>query len=535
MRERIIFAEDEEQIRRLFVKHIVESDRGYTVIGEASNGQEALELIRREMPDILVTDICMPVMDGLELIRQARELSEELQIIVISGYDDFAYARGAMSMGVREYLLKPFLPKDLFEALDKSREIIRQRDHLKTNMEQMSRELEMSQGYSREYAVSKLLEGGTPEEIETYASVLDISQKDLFLCVSVIRFGGQKSGQGLPDETLRNYMEIIKNHYFPEEIRVFVTPAIPNQLSLIAVTEELSPGAFFKELRNVMEKIALSMWQYHKIRMQCTVGKVYSGCGGASQSYREAMDTWRGFLNSEDTVILWRDDRFGGRDLSREQIDGFEEQILIAVQMGDGQKAVEGVSDLLDFYGDYFTSNMEYVSVALVKLVLKISDVTEKAGGEIQAWKDQEVITYLKRHFTYGSLMEAKDVLTDYVKRCCALFREINATQSERIIQNAKMIIEKNISNSEFGLEPLADEMHFSSNYIRQLFKANTGQSFSDYLIEKRMTLAGKLMRNPSLHVQEISEMTGYSDQRYFARCFKKHYGCTPTEYRKKA
>ena len=156
------------------------------------------------------------------------------------------------------------------------------------------------------------------------------------------------------------------------------------------------------------------------------------------------------------------------------------------------------------------------------------------ANLNIRAWNDKSVLSYLKRHFTYGNLIEAKNVLAEYIKKCSAQFAQSNDDNSDKIIRNARFIIEENIGNEDFDLDILAGRLHFSSNYVRQLFKAKTGENFSDYLFRRRMEFAETLLRNPTYKIQDIAEKTGYSNQRYFARCFKKYYNSTPTEYREK-
>ena len=142
------------------------------------------------------------------------------------------------------------------------------------------------------------------------------------------------------------------------------------------------------------------------------------------------------------------------------------------------------------------------------------------------------VLDYLKHHFTKSSLREAAAVLERYVRDACAPFRSINTEHSAKLIYTLKDMIEKNLSNENFSLESAASQLYFSSNYIRQLFKQKTGESFMEYLIRRRMETARYLLVESDLQIQKVAEETDYSNARYFASCFKKYFGCTPTECR---
>jgi two-component system response regulator YesN len=125
-------------------------------------------------------------------------------------------------------------------------------------------------------------------------------------------------------------------------------------------------------------------------------------------------------------------------------------------------------------------------------------------------------------------------MLESYVLRRCDEFSLIISNQSDKLVYDIKTLIEHNLSNEDFNLESASSQLFFSANYVRQVFKQKTGEGFTEYLIQKRMELAGELLQNPINKIQDVAQSTGYSSQRYFSSCFKKYYGSTPTEYREK-
>lgn len=530
---KIVIAEDEEDVRKRIIKHINESDNEYTVVGEAGDGYEAIEVVRKLKPDILLTDICMPNVNGLELIRSIRELDKDMPIIVVSGYDDFSYAREAMSMGVREYLLKPFLPKELFEVLDKTKNIIEQKNQMITNMQNMSIEIKKNITYSIERFFRSLIEGKLgQQETEVTATDIGFNLNARWYCSGIVGF--YTDDKNKINDIMAEYINIIKDNYFPENISIYEIRNSDEQLFMFFVGTGESKEGFLQSIIIGMEKICLSMKQYHRITAKCSLGNPYDNYKDLSKSFKEALATWRVILYKDKMVTIYSHNLNNANQIDEDKILDIVEKLILDIQMGDDKAAVCCIDNIIDYYSTLSPDMIEYISISLVKLVLKISDVMANANLNIRAWNDKSVLSYLKRHFTYGNLIEAKNVLAEYIKKCSAQFAQSNDDNSDKIIRNARFIIEENIGNEDFNLDILAGRLHFSSNYVRQLFKAKTGENFSDYLFRRRMEFAETLLRNPTYKIQDIAEKTGYSNQRYFARCFKKYYNSTPTEYREK-
>lgn len=534
---KIIIAEDEEDVRNAIMQRVNESNTPFRVTGAARDGIEALQMVKELRPDILITDICMPKLDGLRLIKRIREENEQLPVIVISGYDEFSYAREAIRMGVREYLLKPFLPKDLFEVLEKTGAVLAEQDQLARNIRTMSEQIEEGKRFSRERFLKLLLEEKSEEKAEEakrLGAELGIPAEDAWYCAAAIKRepSAETGGQVLGAEAFGRYLHLILENYFSQDIGMLDIPCQEEQAVLVFWKKGKSRRQFEQELRIGMEKICLGMEQHHKIRLKCAVGNAYDSRIQLSASCRESLDTLRACLDWSGKVVSYAEAERQREEVDAELEEVLTRQILLSVRMGKTEEAKENLAGLLRYYAEFSVDHIEYISVSLVKLVLDISDAAAEMGDGGQAWKDERVITYLKRHFTYGSLMEAKEVLEEYIEKCCMQRVQGSETYGCRLVRNAKAIIDHNLGNEAFGLENLAEELHFSPNYVRQLFKNKTGISFSEYLIQKRMEMAEQLLDGSNCKVREVAERAGYSSQRYFARCFKKYYGCTPSEYR---
>lgn len=361
-----------------------------------------------------------------------------------------------------------------------------------------------------------------------------INMNASWYAVGIVRFrnGGKRASveHGVLEELLR----ISTENYFSGEVQSAGVGYRNEESVLLFCTQEKSEGQFAADIEKVLEKINDSMEKYYSIEIKCTLGRSCRYIGEIAQSFAEAEKAWKSVLNQNEIVIRYKENEEKKEEYVLRRPEELEKELLLNIQMDKKNSAVENIDSILEYYASFFARYTEFVSVSLITLVLQISDITTKAGGSLKAWEDESIIDFLKKQFMFGSLSDARAVLEEYVIKCSAQFAQINEKQSDKLVGNIKLLIEQNLGNEEFGLEMVASQLHFSANYIRQIFKQKTGESFTDYLFRQRMELAEKMLDNPSYQIQEVAWKTGYSDQRYFSRCFKKYKNCTPTEYRMK-
>lgn len=525
----ILIAEDEEDIRNGIVKWVNESDTEFYVTGAAGDGISALKSVRELEPDIIVTDICMPKMGGLELIREIRRFDRDIPIIVVSGYDEFSYAREAMGMGVREYLLKPFLPGDLVEVLRKAKDVLEEKNRLAKNMRIMSEQAEEGRRFRRERFLKMVL-NGRPEDAKKWGEELGFPSRDGWYCTALLMMEGE--GRQAETPFLEQYLNIILENYISEGIRVMGGCPEYQQYVLLFYKHGQSRNRMQQEICCCMERICAGMERHHQIHLRCAVGRVHRGFEHLADSWQEACDLWRGRLYLEKNVIAYAEIEGQGEQADAAVEEELSNQLLMAVRRGQLADARTCLGKLMEYYTSFSIDQIDYINISLVKLVLQIQESAAGAGEEALVWKNDQILNYLKHHFTQGSLAQAKEVLENYMEQCCLQSVRMNESDGERIVDDAKAIIERNLGNEHFSLELLSEELHFSSNYVRRIFKEGTGVCFSDYLQQQRMERARELLLHSGRKIQEISELSGYSNQQYFARCFKKYYGCTPTAFR---
>ncbi len=536
---RIVIADDEEYTRDLLAQNINRSQKEFRVVGKARDGEEAFQLVKELEPDILITDICMPIVDGLKLICKIRELNYSLKTVIISGYDDFAYAKRALTLGVTEYLLKPFSPDEVYEVLEKIKTELENQRTLMNNIQEMKDKLEDSRQIFQEQVVKELVQKARFAERTDLAVQLPERAKKAgmnlhtsYCTVGVLRIYSNLKNR---EQDMTGFLAVIKDTYFNKKCSTYITRINEKQIIILFLGEYHNSQSFTRDIREGLSAICDSMEKYYDLQANCVIGGIYQDWRKIHNSYEEALSVWHGILKRPETVVFYEEEVLHGEKGRKDALERpfeLEQQLLIHIQMGRKEKAEESLYEILRYYESMNVQSSGFVSISLLGLVIDISGTLTKVGGQGQVWEDENVAEYLKNHFSYGSLQEAQEVLQAYVLKCCERFEAINEKQGDRIVSRVKELIEKNLSDEEFNLETASAMLYFSHNYVRQIFKQITGESFMEYLIRRRMERARELLKNESYKIQEVASQTGYSNQRYFASCFKKYYGYTPTEYR---
>lgn len=526
---RVMVVDDEEFVRDLLVKNLGKSALDIEVVAAASDGKEALSQALTLKPDIVITDIAMPFMDGLELISQLQKAGLPCKTAIISGYDEFDYARRAISLGVKDYLLKPFLPRDLEQVVQKMIQELDSQRILQQNLSLLKEQADSRAALAREKALRDLLEGRkepSGQERELLEAGIDLSG-NLFL-VGIIKISGNlwdfKS-----QEEVEEFLLLAGNGYFPKDVRSYGVGFDGNLLAMVWCGSGRQKAVLTGSVREGLEKINKSLKKYYDVQLNCALGTCWDCVGGLEKSYKEALAAWKKNLDDGRTVILYDEDQEQD-EISSSQIRERKDQIRFWVRSGNAKEALEHLKLLMKCYGSLSSSRSDYIGVSAGELIYAIESDMNSAGYD---GKDMWPHDSVQERLRFSNLTEIRELLEQYIEGCCKLILERSEeNKAEFLVKQMKHLIEDNLKNEQVDLEWVALQMHFSTSYVRQLFKQHTGENLGEYLIRKRMEKAGKLLQRTGLRIQEVAEECGYSNQRYFASSFKKFYGCTPTQFK---
>ena len=536
---KIIIADDEENIRDIIADYIDNTNLGFRVVGRAENGSTALQLVKTLKPDILISDICMPGIDGLELIKEVNKMNLSVRYVIISGYNDFSYAKTAISLGVSEYLLKPFLPNDIMQILHRLKEDIERQGVLEKNLKVMQNELERNHMKEQEQYIRLVIEGNSDEltMLEERRRVgIDI-KSDMY-CVCEIRCNIKNGNNSQLRDLLEQLFYNLSESYFDSRICAYITMMKDDDIVVLFCGDYQADRSFRDGINAGLYKIKESAEKYYDISFECTVGNVCHKWIKIVDSYKEAQIVWKGTIDNIEAITFYYDyikSSSSNFILNKEPEKpiSLEKELLVQIQMSRKEDAFETIDSIVKYYSLYPLEMEGFVSISLVELVINISKAIKDAGGDFKIWENQELTDCLNNQFKKGGLTEIKGVLHNYVSKCCDEFAKLNEKQSDKIVYAVKCLIEKNISNDEFNLDAISSELYFSINYIRQVFKQKTDENILEYLIKRRMEKAGDLLLDiQDYKIVDVAEKTGYKNQRYFATTFKKYYNCTPSEFK---
>lgn len=532
MSYRVLIADDETFVRNLLKKNLQASALPIEVVAAAEDGQEALEMALEFRPDIVITDIEMPFMNGLELIRALQEREIKTKNIIISGYDEFDYARSAISLGVTDYLLKPFMPKELLEIFEK---IIRELDSqntLKQNLLLLRQQADKYKVVSRKAVIKSLLEGNPVSAKELEMIGFTDRPRSWFL-TCMIRINGTAWNFEDQEQT-EEFLKLIRTDYFSDLLHFYGLGLNEDTIALCFQATGMQETEFLDKAVQGMEKLSHSMKQYYDMVLYCSVGK---GCRKPfmlKDSYEAARSAWKEALDPQKQIWIYGAKQPDAR-LTEQEISGrirhLKSCIRGAVCAGNRSEAGEQLKQLMQMYAQEISKGSEFVFISIGELVYGIADDMSKMGGLEKA--DQSEVMNLSQKANVVSLLEVREIMERYLDACCRIVSEnLSANRAESAVRLVQDYVENHLGDRLLSIESVGEMVHFSVSYLRQIFKEVTGESFNEYLIRKRMERAGNLLRDTTMKIQDISESCGYENQRYFASSFKKFFGCTPTEYK---
>ncbi len=518
---RVLLADDEPQIREgLCLRHNWEA-LGFTLVGQAENGQEALELAEQLSPDVIMTDIQMPFLTGLQLCEKLTKRLPASKFLLFSGFDDFDYAKQAIRMNVFEYILKPINTAELTEVLQKLKLHLDAERAEQKNLEKLRQLYEESRPVLRELFLTRLLEGRThPDRIPEEAVQHQIDLSPSLWQVCLVQLEGVPSQHELMALSVLRLFEqhLDWNHYlcflYRDGIALLVGHQMtPNTYGLIntvnRVCELSEPLSGVKITAGIGSPVPLSdMIQSTTGAQNALDYRVLHGSGRA---------IYIGDMEPDSQAVLTFDE-LDEHALSSAVKLGTESEVRAVVSnlMAKIQEAGLTLSQSHLFF-------LELINV-LLKLIrignLEVSDVFgDNFNGSIQITD-----------------FSSTEKLGEWYLRCClrlhALLGRLRMDSAGQLMERAKDYISTHYSDSELSVENLCDHLHLSPTYFSTLFKRETAMSFTSYVAQVRMEIAATMLRETDEKTYLIAERIGFEDPNYFSYVFKKHHGVTPSKFR---
>lgn len=522
---RILLAEDEPNMLNAMLQTTPWQEYGFDSPYPCGNGQEAIDAIQAGLrPDLVITDICMPVVDGLALTAYVREHLPDTMVVILSGYDDFQYAQQALRMQVYEYILKPFTPKQLCGLLDRlRREITRRRDGDET-----------TRLIVQHHFLNRLItQVSTPELIEEHARLHGIELRAPVYAVASL--DPDLPVPASPAETAaRDCLRFGLYNVCEELLRGREDSHVFQ--GRFGVTKLLVSGETAEACADTLQAQAAQLTERASDCLECTVsagiGRPVCSTAEIVRSHEQSCEALeQRFYRGDSTLILWED---GG--VPREPLPDigiYEEQLLSALRRAEREDACAVIRSLAERMADSRIPPTDCCSHMRHLLSHAVSTAEELTDNKPLSDEAQQAACLDVRH-----CVTLSQLTQDALRLCGRLFdalRDASTDAAALQVRRAEAFIRERYGDPELSLNDITSYLAVSTSYFSTLFKAGTGMTFLEYLTSVRMEKAREILAFTDLRSYEIAEKIGFSDPHYFSAAFKRATGMTPREYRERS
>lgn len=530
---KIMLVDDEEEVRKSIIRKIPWEETGFEVIGDAENGKDALEKIEMNEPDVVLTDIRMPYMDGLAMAERIRQTHPSIKIVIFSGFDEFEYAKKAIKLNVIEYILKPVNVEELTVILKKIKKNLDDEIEQKRNVTLLRESYVRSLPAIREHFLNDLIHGGMDtatisEKLSEYGIDIDGAVKWVTAAIHLepdekvdkaVSLHQQRelipiSVQNLIKEKLTGQYRFAMFHSSFETILIAAVDPENTQTELVALL-----GDICKETRKILE-----------VSVTIGVGESCSTLTEVGRSFYSALNAlgYRAVTGSGGVICIHDMEPAAPEKL---QFDSrMESELIAAVKFGPEEKIRSVIGEVVGRMEERKVHYRQYQAYVLA-VINVLTQLTQQYDLQIR-----EMFGVENDYFEILNRIQKMENIRQYLTEVAlkmnkALARE-RTNAAKNVIREARQYIQDNFQDPDLSVEKICRHLHMSPAYFSTMFKKETGQAYIAYLTDVRLNRAVELLMATDDKTYVIAEKVGYPEQNYFSYVFKKKFGVSPTRYR---
>ena len=528
---KVFLVEDEFIVREGIKNNIDWSKFGYEFCGEASDGELAFPMIQKLKPDIVITDIRMPFMDGLELSKLIKKELPETEIIILSGHEEFEYAKEAIRIGVAEYLLKPINGDDLLKQVDEvALKIVEKRKESEIKR-QYIQEMEENILNEKKVFFQHLVSGSKSlSELLDMAGKLGIDLSAMWYNVMLFKVQSQHHSY---NEYSNSLIEIEKriNQINDKDVLIFDRNLEGKALLFKADSKETLENLQNEYIMHMKDIFA----EYNYIHYFGGIGEPVNRLSELPDSFERAGRAFAHrylmkescILNSKELEqeVYFEKENFNISDVDTRQID--RRKIKGFLKLGELEESIYFVEEFFNDLGsNAMKSNMfrQYIIMDAYFCVIDFLIELKIPKEEIE---QPDIVSGV-----FQSEESAVEYVVQIIKKAIELRDKASVNRYDDVLNEVMTYIQDNYADEDISLNLLASHVNFSPNHLSMIFSQQTGQTFIKYLTDYRMNKAKELLRCTGKRSSVISMEVGYKDPHYFSYLFKKTQGMTPTQYR---
>lgn len=508
-----IIVDDEQPIQRGIKKKLESLDSVIEFVGYAFNGNEALELIESENPDIIITDMNMPILGGKQLLSILSNKYSDKQIIVISGYKDFDYLHNAIKAGVIDYILKPFGKEDIINAVNKAIKKLE-----KANPVQADKNDSEEYNYNNDIRIIRNIIYNLPIEQPIMHSnkLFHINSANSLMLITI------HSSEKLPEKFIRSF---IKRNEFGNYVLFLQHESNPNINFFIIFIPDNSPINYQRFSLQIINSLKEN-YETSANKLIFGISNIHNNIKELHMAFEETVDAMNcRKLSDYESIYRYPHKINSATPISWDK----ESEFFFRLETGNKQTINELMDELFDYIenSDFNLFQIKYFFINMFEKSREIMMQYFKNVHSISLSHSTQVVFY-----TMFTMKEFKEYYVQFFNNMTDALENHNIYSNEEdIVDRMKLYIKKNFKNN-ISIELLSNLFYINRSYCSSIFKERTGQKFVDYLNNVRIENAKTLLKKTDKKISNIAKESGYSNVKYFYRVFKKTTNVTPETYR---
>ena len=525
----LLLVDDEEEVLSL-IRHTMDwEELGFEVMGTARNGVEALEECEEARPDVVMTDIKMPYMDGLTLSRELKKRYPKIRILIFSGFDEFEYAKEAIKIEAAEYLLKPIDPVELKEVFSRLYDsLLAERDE-RRNLTKLQEYYLQSLPKLREDFLLSLLEGSVQKEsLPEYLELYQLSLPGPYFAAGLVHV----SRSGLPDERSSLLLTVSVKEVFSEQLsREWEEGAyVLGRLGEIYLLLTLPSPGEATVLTDHLDRLAKEASRLCGATVTVGLGRAYQGLLDLSRSLKEAREalSYRAIYGNGRAISIAECSASfeGDEEWENRTVEG----LLGAIRMGEEEEMKGRIKDLLSFFSSRGFSLERYriFMMRFLAEVARLANANQLSMEQLFGGED-----FYERIFQGEGPGDLSDWLLPAILRLGESLGATRRRATTSFVTRAESYVAEHYADTGLSVDTVSRKLGISATYFSTVFKRETGTTFIAYLTDYRLEEAKRLLLTTAELSYEIATKVGYSDANYFSYAFKKKYGSSPTRFRR--
>lgn len=530
MSEKIkILIVDDEFLERNLIRNCIDwKHLGMEIAAEASNALDALDMLETVQPDILFTDINMPITDGIRLSEMALQKKPRLKIVILTGYNDFDYAQKSLKIGVSDFLVKPIDAEEVYKTVSALKTTIESERKYAEEYEELHKQLYDNLPYMREIFFLQLLNGHMDiQSVSSKIAFLGLRIRPGRLQVAAIQFDeGIFADSNEKDYFIQNARaaKLVKKFFERNSYLIVCNDAL-NRIVLLNSDENM-------DLYEECEKLKAMLCENFGDGISIGLGSIKKQIEEICLSYREALDSLRYRVSIGNKMVIYYNHTNQLEKNAKDELNELNEKMSFYLKSGLESKSLDEINNYFKKINPQDVNSIKKVRIAAINLISLSLRMLMNMGIDSDQLFSSQMQLY-NAVFSQTSLPGIVKFLNKFISQIIQKINCKQVAQMSKLMLDIQKYIDENLESSRLSLSTVAKSFYLNPSYLSRMFKKEMKVNFVEYLTKSRMEEAITLLKETKLKSFEIAEKIGIDDSNYFSTCFKKYTGLTVSEYKR--